>query len=289
MKLAFSTIACPEWTLSRVAEAAEGLDYSGVELRTFGTGSTSVASDPALTDPAKVLDVMASRGIAIASLASSVRFDEPIFPPVIGRIFGDNEKSVRACKSIVDLAAQVECPSVRVFGFALQGGESRAALVRRVVERLTLAAATARHKNVRILLESGGAFTRVSELCEVIDRVGSDRLGVAYSVALAHFAGEDASAGLDVLLDRYGDDRVCVKLRDYHAGDQTPLGAGDVPVEAIVRRLADRRFAGWSVVEWDRLWEAPEIDAEAALRDAAEHIARWSARARIAPGRLAAV
>ncbi len=44
MKPAFSTVACPEWTLEDVAEFAGRSGYQGVELRTFGHSSTDLLS-----------------------------------------------------------------------------------------------------------------------------------------------------------------------------------------------------------------------------------------------------
>ena len=62
---AFSTVACHEWTLDRVALAAQRLGFASVELRTFGVDSRSFACDPALTDAAKVRRLFAEVGVSI--------------------------------------------------------------------------------------------------------------------------------------------------------------------------------------------------------------------------------
>src|SRR6266516_3295130 len=36
MKVAFSTLGCPNWELAQVAQAARSLGYSGIELRALG-------------------------------------------------------------------------------------------------------------------------------------------------------------------------------------------------------------------------------------------------------------
>ena len=64
MKLAFSTVATAEWTLEEVAAFAEEVGYDGVELRTFGSGSSRFACDPALTSPEKIRKTPASACIA---------------------------------------------------------------------------------------------------------------------------------------------------------------------------------------------------------------------------------
>ena len=45
-KLAFSTVATPEWPLDRVLSFAETIDVDAVELRTFGSHATDFACDP---------------------------------------------------------------------------------------------------------------------------------------------------------------------------------------------------------------------------------------------------
>ncbi len=44
IKLAFSTVACPDWTLSQVVDRASEMGYQGVELRTLGPGGSAAAA-----------------------------------------------------------------------------------------------------------------------------------------------------------------------------------------------------------------------------------------------------
>ena len=56
IRLAFSTVACPQWPLSEVVRRAAEYGYQGVELRTLGAGSSGLASDPMLSETAKVVN-----------------------------------------------------------------------------------------------------------------------------------------------------------------------------------------------------------------------------------------
>ncbi|MCA9300431.1 MAG: TIM barrel protein, partial [Phycisphaerales bacterium] len=117
MQVAFNTIAFPDSTLEQIATFAEHSGYDAIEFRTLGYGVTQVASDPALTDTDKVRRLIREYGTRASGLATSVRFDQPFDLPVIGHAFGDNEKGVRMAKRMIDLAAQLEAPHVRVFAF----------------------------------------------------------------------------------------------------------------------------------------------------------------------------
>ncbi|QYU67380.1 sugar phosphate isomerase/epimerase [Leptolyngbya sp. 15MV] len=281
-KSAFSTIACPDWTLDRVARLAAETGYTGVELRTFGYNSSMIACDPALTAPEKVRRMFKSHGVELSCLATGVTFDEPVRPALIGRIIGDPDRPIRLAKAAIDLATQLECPSVRVFGFEIPENESVGSAKHRIVERLALVADAARHTGVTVVLENGGTFTEAEDLIGLIDAVGSPLLGAAYGVATAWVDGEDPAQGIAMLGDRLTN----VKLRDF-AG--TPRryclpGEGGVPCEQAVRTLIERGYRGWVTVEWDRLW-CPELEpAERTLPEAARRLYAWVAASRSAAG-----
>lgn len=278
IKTAFSTVACPEWTLHRVARAAAEYGYDGVELRTFGFGSTEFACEPALTGAAKVRELFAGEGVRIASLGTSARFDEPIRPPVIGRVLGDPEAPVRRAKVLIDLAAQIEAPFVRVFAFEHSKRENRRSAVARIVERLKLAVDAARNTGVRLVLENGGSFPRGVDILELIEAVDDPLLGAGYSIAAAHPAGEAPAEGVAVLRSRLW----FAKVKDFRGTRACPLGEGDLPGAALVEALSAARFTGWLVFEWDRAW-LPDLEpADEVLPSAARTLYQWLGQAAVA-------
>lgn len=250
MKPAFSTVACLDWTLPKVAQHAEEWGYLGVELRTFGYGSTRAACDPALTSAEKVRRLFGRAGVQIASLGSSLRFDEKVTPPVLGYVLGDPLRSVREAAGVIDLAVALECPLVRVFGFEGPGGESRRALVARIAERLRGACDHADKSGVRLMIENGGSFRTSAELAEVIDAVQHPLLLAAYSVGVGALAGESAGTALNVLGERL----VSVKLRDFRDGVACALGEGEVDNRGAVSQLGAGGYRGWLVYEYDGAW-----------------------------------
>lgn len=273
MKLAFSTVACPEWTLEQVATFGSSSEFDGVELRTFGHGSTSLACDPAHTAHSKLRDLFSRAGVSPCSLATGCRFDEPIFPPVIGRVITDTDRSVREAKSFIHMAAALDVPFVRVFGFEFRQGDSPKLAERRVVERLAMVVDAARNTGVKVVLENGGSFPTAADVRRVVSEIDHPLLGVSYSPAAARGTGESAIDALDVLADRVW----MVKLKDVRGGKACPLGTGELGCEALVRHLASRNFTGWVVVEWDRLWSPELSEPGSILADAAARLRHWSA------------
>lgn len=279
MKPAFSTIALPDWTLDEIAERCEPWGYQGVELRTFGYGSREFAGDPALTSPAKTRSMFDKAGVELACLGTSLRFDEPISMPVIGRVFGDEDRFTRAAKGAIDLAAKLECPLVRVFAFEAMGSEKRSSAVKRIAGRLALAVGAARNTGVRVVVENGGSFARAAQLAELLDAVDDPALGVSYNVAAGHAAGDDPEAALNVL-----DDALCVvRLSDYRNGAPCVLGEGDVPNQRTVETARTMKFDGWLVYELPRAWVVGSIEPEFALSASARALYSWMGRANGTP------
>lgn len=250
IKPAFSTVACPEWPLERVFEFAAAAGFLGVELRTFGDGSRSFACEPSLTAPEKIRAWADRGGVNVAQLGTSVALDEPIVPPLLGRAITDIHRPTRAGKRAIDLALTLECPLVRVFGFALRGGESRRFAVRRIVERLADVVDAADRTGTRVVIENGGDFSRASQLMEILDQIRTPLLGACFSLAPAVAAGDDPLLALNVLRERL----LSVRVKDLRGGLPVPLGEGELPVRPLVDALVRDGFAGPVIFEWDRAW-----------------------------------
>jgi sugar phosphate isomerase/epimerase len=214
-----------------------------------------IACEPALTSPEKVRRMFQHAGVQICSLGTGIRFDQIVSPPVIGRVISDTERSVREAKGMVDLAVQLECPYVRVFGFELPEGERRVSGMGRVVERLVKAADYCRNSGVKLAIENGGSFPKAVDLAEIIDSVGSAMVVASYCPAVAAMSGEDVAAGVNVL----GEKLALVKLKDMRGGKPVVLGEGELRCRETVRELQRVGYEGWLVHEFDRAW-LPDID-----------------------------
>src|SRR5260370_2653476 len=73
LKLAFSTLACPQWSLNQVIETANQLGYDGIELRLLDGDFI----DP-LRDRKRVIEAIAQcriAGVEVCTLDTSCRFN----------------------------------------------------------------------------------------------------------------------------------------------------------------------------------------------------------------------
>ena len=278
MKIALSTVACSDWTLERIVTFAEEAGYEGIDHRTFGHGSTGLVYDPCLVGPGKLRGLLGAHGLESSGLATSIRYDHPVFPPVLGRVLTDYEASVKQTKSMVRVAASIECPYVRVFAFELPNGERRAGGVRRIQERLEMALTTARHTGVKLVLENGGSFPLASDIAEIIERIDNPLLTAGYNPIAGLAFGEDPVEAVRTL----GRSLSVVKLKDHRGGEPVAIGSGEVPLERMVGELIRGGFTGWGVVEWDRLWMKDAPDPTGTLQASAATAYRWVGAAQAA-------
>ena len=266
MKLAFSTTACPEWTIAQVAERAEAMGYEGVELRTLGPGSTGLASDPALSDPEKVRDVFRASAIEPVCLSTSTSLHHR------------NASAAKAARwqimKDLELAAQIGCQVIRVFAYEVEPGENRRSVIQRVAEQVRPLAEKAGELDVEILFENAGSFCGAKDWWSLLNLLEHPMLGLVWNVANAAAAGESSAISVTMLNSRIH----LVKVKDTKVGEGSgfvSLGEGTVEIERFLKRLMGVGYSGYVVVEWDRLWLPALSPASTYLPDAYERLTGW--------------
>lgn len=255
MKIAFTTLGCPEWSLNQISESARQLAYDGVELR-FIAGNMDLLSAPELTvNQAQSLRSMRDVNIEICCLDSSVRFDDPSA--------STRAEQLQCGRQYIDLAQAMGVPYVRVFGDTFAKADSPARVMDWVVDGLQRLAAHAERTDVSVLLESHGDFSRADLLCEVMQRVNAPQAGILWDVHHPwRFHGESpqqtvASIGRWIRHTHWKDS---VPTKDDARGYRYVLfGEGELPMRDFVGALRTMQYDGWLSLEWEKKWH-PSID-----------------------------
>ncbi len=253
LPIAFSTLGCPTWSLTRVLEEAERLGYAAVELRGI-EGEMDLTKRPELQGTAlgETKRRFADRSLAISDLGASSRMHEA-------------DPEVRAAqldegRRFIDLAHELGVPYVRVFGDKLVAGEARDATVARIVEGLRTLGEHARGSGVSVLIESHGDFTRSSDLKEILTAVNLPTVALLWDAHHTVVSGGEAPVETWHALGPF--------VRHTHLKDSRPekdgvryvlTGEGNVPVRDTVRVLVEGGYKGCYCFEWEKKWH-PEIE-----------------------------
>ncbi|MEO0482950.1 MAG: sugar phosphate isomerase/epimerase [Planctomycetota bacterium] len=275
MRLAWSTLACPDWTLDAVAAFTSRSGFDAAELRTFGPGDGQLACEPFLTGPSKLAEVFASEGAAVAGLATSARFDDPIWPPIVGRVFTDLERGVRETQRAIDLADDIGAGYVRVFGFEVPAHETRRRAIKRLGDLIARAVDRADKRGVRVVVENGGDFREAEALEALLDRADHPLVRACYHAAVGAQAGDNIASAMR----RLGSKLDIVRLTDTRGDRPCALGEGESSARETVEAAQAVGFDGTLVYEYPAMWFEARGDVEPVLSSAAETIYGWLAPA----------
>src|SRR5437763_14991440 len=106
MRISFSTLACPNWTMPQIIAMAAGQGYEGIELR-FVQGEDSLWKSPVVSgkELASTKRELAGRALNMSWLDTSCRFDSPDE--------AERGRWIREVKRMADLAAELGAQSIR--------------------------------------------------------------------------------------------------------------------------------------------------------------------------------
>ena len=265
MKVSFSTLACPEWTMPQIIAIASSAGFDGIELR-FVENEDSFWKLPAFrgTQLASTKQALSDQGLTISCVDTSCRFHSPDAK--------ERARWLEEGERMADLAASLHAPGIRVFGEKIQAGADRASTRAWIADSLHALGERVAASGVEVWLETHGDFASSSATAEVLRESGSLKVGAVWDPANCFLeTGERPQEGAPLLGSHIR--HVHIKdLRKDSAGWEPALtGDGDFPlleVRSALRQLDYNHFASF---EWEKKWHPEIADANIAL----PHFARW--------------
>jgi len=259
LPLAFSTLGCPAWELSKILEFAQGNGFAAVELRGL-MGNLDLPSRPEFAPDrlAQSKKQIADQGIKIACVSSSTELHEPDA--------AKREKEIADAIRFIDLASALGAPSVRVFGNKLDG--PREEIITRVASGMHQLGEYAGPRHVTVIIESHGDFVDSATLKQVLTRAESSHVGLLWDAHHTYVDGHEQPEHTVAELGPW--------IRHTHLKDSVPAGKerkyvltgkGDVPVERQVQALRKIGYPGYYCFEWEKVWHPDLLEPEVAFPD----------------------
>ena len=246
MKVGFSTLGCPAWSLAKAIAEAKRIGFQGVELR-WVANSDALWEVPGLTagDLPTSKRMFADAGIICSDIGARPHFH---FPDEAKR-----KEQIEEAKRCIDIAAGLNAPGVRLWGDKIQKGADRASTMKWISESIWTLAEYARPSGVELWLESHGDFTASADVAALLNGCGCHGVGAAWDPANAFVAGEDPMKGAPILAPY---------IKHVHIKDQKnlgagkrqllPMGEGEIPLAKIVEALAKMNYKGFLSYEWEK-------------------------------------
>jgi glucosamine-6-phosphate deaminase len=271
VKLSFSTLGCPAWSLPAVLDAAGRLGYDGVELR-FLENDDALWTRPELVGAGlrETLRRLRDAGLEVACVDTRSFFHDPD-PSVRQRAFDEAIRSL-------ELAARLGAPGIRVFGDRVQPGQDLDSTRGFIGEALQRLGEAARPLGVEVWIESHGDFARARDTLGLLQGIES-AVGVLWDPANAFEAGEAPAEGFDALGSRVRHVHVKDLGRVPGPSGQAPAwaprlpGRGEFGPAAVISLLRERGYNRWVSFEWEKRWHPDIEEPEVAL----PYFATWAA------------
>jgi sugar phosphate isomerase/epimerase len=242
MKYAFMTFSATQMTIAELLETARKYGYSGLEPRVEQKHAHGIELETSAEQRKTIRkQVEDFDGVELACLATSCRYADP----------HTTQKQVDDTYRYIDLAADVGCPRLRIFGGDLPDDVSRKQAIELLVRSLRPCAEHAQSRGVTLCLETHDQWTHPLHVRAVLDGVNHPNLALNWDFwHPARASGWPIQKQFDTL-GSY------VKHVHFHDGllrldtlGQKEMGTGDLDVKLVVKLLKGMNYDGFLSGEW---------------------------------------
>ncbi len=250
MKIAFSTLGCPDFSWSDIYSMAKDLGFDGIEIRGLGDEIIAVKAPPFIeSELPRTVQKLHELRLEIPCLSSGCCLK-----------YADRaEQNYQEIVQYITLAAKLGTPYIRVLAddSPQPDGAADDTVVLDALQRLIPAA---EERGVTLLVETNGEYSETQRLRKLLDQEPSDAVAALWD---AHhpfrFVGETPGKTVQNL----GAYIKCIHIKDSvlenGAIRYRLVGEGDLPVDDIMRALHSIKYDGYISLEWVKRW-ANDLD-----------------------------
>jgi len=240
MKLAFSTLGCPEMNWVQTCAMAKDLGFSGFEARDLGAGTfTYPAFSPENWEKSK--EQLKKQGIEVSCFSGGIALCDPT----------KAEQARREIRDYIDLAAGMGTKFVRIVPDTQTKPISEVddAVV---LESLRDLAPYAESKDVTLIVETRGVYCDTARLSALLSAVKSDAVGALWDI---HHPSRWNDEAPEKTVQNLGSmikyTHIKDSVLDIDGNVQYKLmGEGDLPIDDVMHALRSIDYNGFISFEW---------------------------------------
>ncbi|MCL2615608.1 MAG: AMP-binding protein [Dehalococcoidia bacterium] len=269
MKLAFSTLACPNWSWQDIISAAKDFGFDGIEVRGLGEEVFAVRAQPfaaeELSGTIKRLDAL--------------RLSIPCFSSDCCLKYKERKaENLAEIGEYIKLAGKLRTPYVRILADSAPAPAGDEVDDLSIAEQLKTLSQVAEQHNVTLIVETNGVFCDTSRLYRLLEQVASDAVGALWDV---HHPYRFASETAEKTIQNLGTYIKYVHVKDsvVDSGGNVQyrmMGEGDLPIAEMMLALRSINYDGYVSLEWVKRWSENLEDPGVVIPHYAHYMARYS-------------
>lgn len=266
MKLAFSTLGCPDFNWTDIYSMAKDFGFDGIEIRGLGKEIFSVQAQPfTATQIPRTVKRLSELRLEIPCLSSGccLKFAE--------KAEANHEEIVQ----YILLAARLNTPYVRILADleAQPKSEVDDGVVLEALQRLV---PIAEENGVTLLIETNGVYSDTTRLYKLLNQVASDAVAALWDLHHPYrFAGETPQQTVQNL----GAYIKYVHIKDSIVENgkirYRVMGEGDLPIDSMMLALNSINYDGYVSLEWVKQWVADLDNAGVVFPNFANYMSRF--------------
>jgi len=250
MKIAFSTLGCPDFAWTDIYTLAKDFGFHGIEIRGLGGDIFDVNASPFAKDNLEKTKAQLKKlKLEICCLSSGCAL----------RFADKREENIEELKKYIELAKELGTPAIRVLG-DLTAEPTTDFDDADVIEQMKVLAPIAEEAGVMLLIETNGVYSDTARLADVLAQIASDSVGALWDFNHPYrFNGESP----ETTIKNLGAFIKHVHIKDSVEEDGKVVyklvGEGDLPAMAdYMKALRSLNYEGYISLEWLKQY-APEL------------------------------
>ena len=268
MKLSFTTLGCPQWTLRQIVENAARMGYAGVDLRGLQQDIDISKRPEFTTGLSETRQMFADHGVAISGIAISARY-AVVDPAERDRQFDETRRNMA-------LAAQLGAHVLRVYGGRVPEGHTVDSILPTLVENLQRIGDEAAQYDVTLALETHDDWTDSATFARLMAKADHPRVRVLWDL---HHPFRTNGEPAEVTYANLAPYVVSIHVKDSiptaDGHQYVLLGEGDVPLKRMLDLLVAGGYDGYAILEWEKRWIPSLLEPEVAFPQYVAKMREW--------------
>lgn len=264
MKVSFSTLGCPDWTLDQVLKAGADAKLDGFDLRGL-RGGVDVTVLPEFTSDLESTSMrIRDSGLVVSGFSSGITLCDASRHAVY----------LEEARRIVPIARALGTKVIRVFGGAGASGTARNLLLDAACACMDSIMSIDGALDLTWAVETHDEWIRSVDVLDLVRNLDSPAVGIVWDVGHTTRVAEETPATTWNLL---GPLVRCLHIKDaVKAGEHVPgampdgwryvlPGTGRLPLAETISMLQSVGYCGWITFEHEKRWLPDLEDPEYAL------------------------